>query len=61
MKNTKVKISEKELTEMMSRAILKRVAESVIYEENGKYKIKGHEYQFNTLDEAFKQVKNIID
>lgn len=61
MKDTKVKLSEKELTEMMSRAILKRVAESVIYEENGKYKIKGHKCQFDTIDEAFKQVKNIID
>lgn len=61
MKDNKVKLSEKELTEMMSRAILKRVADKVIYEENGVFKIKGHECQFNNLDEAFNHVKKIID
>lgn len=59
--NNKVTLSEKELTEMMGRAILNRVSEQVIYEENGKYKVKGHKVEFNTIEEAKAHVKSIID
>lgn len=61
MKNNKVQLSEQELTEMMSKAILNKVAERVIYEENGKYKLKGRKNQFNTIEEAFNHLKTIID
>lgn len=58
----KIVLKEKDLKQVLQQNVFNRVCEKVIYEDNGKYKIKNKgDKEYDTIDEAIIAVKNILD